>query len=82
MKAFVVNETLKCEVRDLPVPEPAPGEIQVGVKACGLCGTDMYIFLGEYIAEYPFVLGNEIAGRVTKAGDGMDVSGAKASQLK
>ncbi|MBZ5673020.1 MAG: zinc-dependent alcohol dehydrogenase family protein [Acidobacteriia bacterium] len=35
------------EIRDIPVPSPAPGEILLRVRACGVCRTDLHIVEGE-----------------------------------
>ena len=35
------------EIRDIPVPAAAPGQILVRVRACGLCRTDLHIVEGE-----------------------------------
>ncbi|MEO0493391.1 MAG: L-threonine 3-dehydrogenase [Actinomycetota bacterium] len=31
------------ELRDLPVPEPGPGEVRIKVKQAAICGTDLHI---------------------------------------
>jgi threonine dehydrogenase-like Zn-dependent dehydrogenase len=35
------------EVREYPVPDPAPGEIILRIKQAGLCGSDLHIWRGE-----------------------------------
>ena len=61
------------ELRDLPAPEPAEGELILEVQACGICGTDLHILDGEsYRPETPFVLGHEPVGRVVAAGSTAD----------
>ncbi|HEX8969346.1 MAG TPA: zinc-binding dehydrogenase [Chloroflexota bacterium] len=35
------------EVREYPVPEPAPGEIILRITQAGLCGSDLHIWRGE-----------------------------------
>jgi alcohol dehydrogenase, propanol-preferring len=53
------------EERDLPVPEPGPGELLVRVAACGVCRTDLHVADGELPdAKLPLVLGHQIVGRV------------------
>jgi propanol-preferring alcohol dehydrogenase len=70
MRAMVL-ETPKqpLRLRDLPVPEPGPGQILVRVRACGVCRTDLHIADGE-LAEpkLPLVMGHEIAGEVVRLG--------------
>ena len=55
-----------------PVPVPGPGEILVGVGACGVCRTDLHILDGELDRpRLPLVLGHEIVGRVARAAPGL-----------
>jgi len=56
-------------MREVPVPEPATHEVTVSVEACGVCGTDLKLQNGMFAQmPLPFILGHEIAGRVTAAG--------------
>ena len=54
---------------DLPVPEPAPGQVLVAVAACAVCRTDLHVVDGE-LAEpkLPLVPGHQIVGRVVEGG--------------
>ena len=58
-----------------PVPDPLPGEIQVAVKAIGICGSDLHYFkeggIGDARCVYPMVLGHEPSGSVSKIGTGV-----------
>ena len=58
-----------------PIPEPGPGEIQVAVKAIGICGSDLHYFneggIGDTPCVYPMVLGHEPSGVVAKLGAGV-----------
>jgi len=60
------------EVRELPTPEPGPGEVRVDVAAAGVNFIDTYFRSGTYPVELPFVVGSEGAGRVSAVGDGVD----------
>lgn len=56
--------------RDLPVPEPAPGELLVRVLACGVCRTDLHVAEGDLPTHRPGVVpGHEVVGEVV-AGPG------------
>ncbi len=69
----------RLEVRDVPTPEPGPGEVRVKVEAATVCGTDVHIMAGEYFARPPVILGHEFSGRVDKLGEG--VTFAKLGEL-
>ncbi len=64
------------ELRQLPVPQPGPGELLVRVGASGICGSDIgYIYRGykghvgaEGAAYRGVVAGHEPAGTVVEAG--------------
>ena len=54
---------------DLPLPEPAEGEVRVRVEACGVCRTDLHVVDGELaFPGHPLVPGHEIVGRVSAVG--------------
>jgi propanol-preferring alcohol dehydrogenase len=62
------------EERDLPVPEPGPGEVLIRVSACAVCRTDLHIFDGELPGpKLPLVLGHQIVGRVEGSGERVGV---------
>jgi alcohol dehydrogenase, propanol-preferring len=57
--------------RELPRPEPAPGQVRLAVHACGVCRTDLHILDGELTRpKLPLVLGHQIVGIVTERGEG------------
>lgn len=67
MKAAVFHGPERpLSIEDVPMPEPAGGEILVRVAGCGVCHTDLhYIDHGTpTFKPPPLVLGHEIAGTV------------------
>lgn len=73
MRAAVVRERSgPFRVEELRDPEPGPGEVLVGVAACGVCHTDLHILDGSVPFPLPCVLGHEIAGTVLEVGDAVD----------
>ncbi|GAA0961795.1 alcohol dehydrogenase [Kribbella koreensis] len=58
---------------DLPIPEPAAGQIRVKVYACGICGGDAIPRNALFGTVLPRVPGHEIAGVVDAVGDGVTV---------
>src|SRR5215510_3442492 len=59
------------EVRDIPEPSVADGQVKIRVKAAGLCGTDLHILKDEFRSWPPVVLGHEVAGEVVEVGGGV-----------
>jgi propanol-preferring alcohol dehydrogenase len=59
--------------REIPVPNPARGELLLDVHACGVCRTDLHIVDGELAhPKVPLVPGHEIVGSVAAIGEGVD----------
>jgi len=58
---------------ELPEPEPAAGQVQLEVHACGVCRTDLHILDGD-LAEpkLPLVMGHQIVGTVRGVGAGVE----------
>ena len=74
MRAFVLASTdTPPAVTDLPLPEPAPGEIRLKIRACGLNFADLLMAQGQYQERpaLPFVMGMEVAGEVDALGEGV-----------
>ncbi|KAH7157085.1 chaperonin 10-like protein [Dactylonectria macrodidyma] len=57
----------------VPLPVMRDNDVLVQVKACGVCGTDLHIHEGEFIAKFPLIPGHETVGVV--AAVGKDVKG-------
>ena len=73
MKAMVLERAgTPLRARDLPAPDPGPGQLLVRVGACGVCRTDLHVVDGD-LAEpvLPLVPGHEIVGRVERLGAGV-----------
>jgi L-iditol 2-dehydrogenase len=60
------------ELRNIPEPEAGPGQVVIGVKAAGICGTDIHIYRDEFKTKPPVVLGHEIAGEIVAIGKGVE----------
>lgn len=73
MRVAKLVELNKIEVVDLPIPElENDTDVQVQVKAVGVCGTDLHMFR-EHRADVtlPRIMGHELSGLVTKVGAGV-----------
>ena len=51
-----------------------PGEVALDVRAVGVCGTDLHIWLGEYDSVPPVTMGHEVCGTVAEVGEGVDAA--------
>jgi NADPH2:quinone reductase len=77
MRALVVEQLLPdyagCVVKDIPTPEPGPGEVRIKVRAAAVNFPDLMQTRGEHQHKpaVPFVGGLELAGEVDKLGDGV-----------
>lgn len=71
-------------VEEVPDPKVGPGQVEVSVDWCGICGTDLHEFLEGPIfipapgaphpitgQTVPVVMGHEFAGLVSAVGDGV-----------
>lgn len=76
MKAWVVGEPRPIadgplELVRRPVPAPAPGEVLVSVRACGVCRTDLHLAEGDLRPRHSHVVpGHEVVGEVAGLGEG------------
>ena len=62
------------EIREYPLPEPAPGCVLVKMEMSGICGTDKHTFqgyttqYGNRALEFPIVQGHENVGTIAAIG--------------
>jgi alcohol dehydrogenase, propanol-preferring len=74
MRAFQFVELQKpAQLREVPVPEPGPGEVLIKIGGAGACHSDLHILetpAGTPGVRLPFILGHENAGWVEKLGSG------------
>ena len=68
MQAAVIYGPGDIRVVEMEIPEPKPDEILIRVKACGVCGTDQALNIGEFPANFPVIIGHEFSGEVVKIG--------------
>jgi propanol-preferring alcohol dehydrogenase len=62
-------------VREVPRPQPGPGQVLLEVRAAGLCHSDLHLMhwpAGTVPYELPFTLGHEVAGTVAGLGPGAE----------
>lgn len=77
MRALVLTDYGRLEVKDVPAPEVGPKDVLVRVQACGICGSDVHGYHGSTGRRRPpIVMGHEAAGTVQEVG--RDVAGFRA----
>jgi propanol-preferring alcohol dehydrogenase len=63
------------ELREVPIPEPGPGQVLLKVAGAGACHSDLHLMEwpeGQLPFEFPFTLGHENAGWIEALGPGTD----------
>jgi 2-desacetyl-2-hydroxyethyl bacteriochlorophyllide A dehydrogenase len=68
MKALVFTGPGAVELRDVPEPEPADGEVVVHVRSAGICGSELHGVRHPGFRVPPLIMGHEFAG-VSDFGD-------------
>ena len=71
MKAVVYDAPRSYSVREVPDPEPGPGEVRIRTIQVGICGTDLHIHNGDFFAAFPLIPGHELVGVVESVGAGV-----------
>src|SRR5512140_1330835 len=76
MKAFQLTRwQAPAELREVPVPEPGPGQVLLRVAGSGVCGSDLHLMgwpEGKLALQLPFTLGHEVSGWVEQLGEGVE----------
>ena len=80
MKAMILNGVTPIEhnenpleMADIPVVEPASGEVRLRVKACGVCHTELDEIEGRTPPpRFPIIPGHEVVGVIDAVGPGVD----------
>ncbi len=69
MRALVLTEYKRLQVREVPEPVAGDADVLVRVRACGICGSDVHGFDGSSGRRVPpAVMGHEAAGVVERVG--------------
>lgn len=77
MKAMVLTETSDVAMRplvlrDVPVPQPGPGQVLVKLSVCGICRTDLHVIEGELRdPALPLIPGHQAVGVISRLGPGV-----------
>jgi L-iditol 2-dehydrogenase len=71
MRAAVLEDRQVLTVREVPDPEPGPGDVLLEIRASAVCGSDIHRYLRGH-RTYPMILGHEAAGVIRLVGDDVD----------
>lgn len=72
MQGIVFLGPQQIELREVPIPEPGPGEMVVKVERATTCGTDLKGYIrGHRLFRPPMLFGHEFAGYVAATGPGV-----------
>jgi len=75
MKAAVCEAFGKpLKMKEIPTPNPGPGEVLVRVHGCGVCHSDLHLVDGDWASwgtPLPIVPGHEVTGIVENIGAGV-----------
>ena len=74
MKAAYYGGSRQIDVRECIPVSPAAGQIRINVSHCGICGTDLHVYLGDldHRIRLPEVIGHEGSGTVAELGPGVE----------
>ncbi|MCL1940467.1 MAG: galactitol-1-phosphate 5-dehydrogenase [Synergistaceae bacterium] len=79
MKALVFEGPRDMRYKDVPTPEPGPGEVRIHIKAVSICGSDSGGYKGGSAMRTPgLIMGHEFSGVIEKLGP--DVAGLQIGQ--
>src|SRR5262245_53972914 len=72
MRAAVMTEFRKpWTIKNLPDPQPQPGQVLIRMRASGMCGTDLHVHHGDFPVPLPMILGHEPVGTIEAVGAGV-----------
>jgi propanol-preferring alcohol dehydrogenase len=74
MRAMVLEKPQHAlQLRDVPKPKPAKGQLLVRIATCAVCRTDLHVVDGELPdPKLPLIPGHQIVGRVEQIGTAVE----------
>lgn len=73
MKAAVLENKGVLTYKEVPTPEPGPGQVRLQIKAISICGSDIKRYADGH-RMYPLILGHENSGVIDRVGSGVSES--------
>jgi L-idonate 5-dehydrogenase len=75
MRSLVIHSARDLRIEEQQVGPVGPGQVLVRIERGGICGSDLHYFnhggFGTVRLREPMILGHEVAGRITRLGDGV-----------
>ncbi len=71
MKSVVIDRPGHHDIIESATLQPGVGEVVVRPTLTGVCGTDLHLYEGGFMARYPLTPGHEILGIIEAVGDGV-----------
>jgi threonine dehydrogenase-like Zn-dependent dehydrogenase len=70
MAALVYEGPHQMALRQVPMPRPAPDEVLIRVAYSGICGSELFGFLGKNsLRKPPLIMGHEFSGVIEQIGE-------------
>lgn len=70
MKAAILSDIYKVEIKEVEKPKINKNEVLIKVKSTGICGSDLHAYRGHHpFRKPPVILGHEVSGIVEEIGD-------------
>jgi L-idonate 5-dehydrogenase len=83
MRSLVIHSARDLRIEEQEAGPVGPGQVLVRIERGGICGSDLHYFnhggFGTVRLREPMILGHEVAGRITRLGEG--VSGLAIGDL-
>lgn len=78
MKAALLTEPYHVELVDRDISAPGPGQARMRVEQCGLCTSEIDLWIGKAPDRLPAAIGHEVAGTIEEVG--ADVRNVKVGE--
>lgn len=75
MRAALLSKPRQIELVETPEQDVGPGQVRLRVEQCGLCASELDLWMGKSPEKLPAQIGHEIAGTI-------DVVGAEVATLQ
>lgn len=70
MSAAVFHGPDDLRIEQVPTPKIGDSDVLIRVHTCGICGTDLNMFTGDFkVRRVPLIPGHEFAGEIAAVGD-------------